>query len=180
MKRCKVCGEHKRLDDFYTSSLGRDGVRPECKLCNLAARKAKYAANPEPYIARVKKWQQENSERLNAYRREYRRRPERKRSDRDAHLRRKYGIGIDDYDRMFVEQEGRCAICGEPGPDQGSLHVDHDHASGQVRGLLCVSCNNALGAFREDYDILRAAADYLDRDDELAGLVRGRVGALRA
>jgi hypothetical protein len=65
MKHCKVCGETKLLDDFYRSKLGRDGVRPECKECNLAARKVKYAANPEPHIARVKKWQQENAERLN-------------------------------------------------------------------------------------------------------------------
>jgi len=59
-----------------------------------------------------------------------------------------------------------------------SLHVDHDHASGRIRGLLCVACNNALGAFRESLDIFQAAADYLDRDEELAALVRTRVGAL--
>jgi len=179
MKRCNKCGEDKPLADFYRSKLGRDGTRPECKACNLAARKEKYAADPAPYIARVKKWQQENPERLNAYRREYRRRPERKRSDRDGHLRRKYGIGVDDYERMLATQLGGCAICSDPGPEDGSLHVDHDHASGRVRGLLCVSCNNALGAFRESFDIFQAAADYLDRDDELAALVRGRVGALR-
>ena len=178
MKRCKLCGEDKPLDDFYGSKLGRDGVRPECKVCNLAARKAKYAADPEPYIARVKKWQQENPERLNAYRREYRRRPDRKRADRDAHLRRKFGIGIDDYERMLSEQSSGCAICRAPGPEEGSLHVDHDHVTGRVRGLLCVSCNNALGAFRESFDIFQAAADYLDRDDELAGLARDRVLAL--
>jgi hypothetical protein len=178
VKQCKVCGAIKPFGDFYGSKLGRDGVRPECKACNLAARKAKYAADPKPYIARVKRWQQENPERLNAYRREYRRRPDRKRADRDGHLRRKFGIGIDDYERMFAEQSGLCAICRAPGPQDGSLHVDHDHLSGRVRGLLCVSCNNALGAFRESFDIFQRAANYLDRDEELAALVRVRVGAL--
>jgi hypothetical protein len=79
---------------------------------------------------------------------------------------------------MLADQDGGCAICGDPSPEQGSLHVDHDHATGRVRGLLCVSCNNALGAFRESFETFRAAADYLDRDDELAGVVRERVGAL--
>ncbi|HWS47876.1 MAG TPA: endonuclease VII domain-containing protein, partial [Acidimicrobiia bacterium] len=168
----------KPFTDFYANRLGRDGYRPECKACNLAARKAKYAENPAPYIARVKKWQQENADRLNAYRREYRQRPERKRADRDAHLRRKYGIGIDEFEALLAAQGGGCAICGAPPPEHGSLHVDHDHATGAVRGLLCVSCNNALGAFRESHDVLRAAADYLDRDDELAALACSRAQAL--
>ena len=180
MKRCKVCGEEKPYDGFYRNKLGRDGFRPECKACNLAARKAKYQADPRPYIARVKKWQQENAERLNEYRREYRRRPERKRADRDAHLRRKYGLGGDEYDALLLRQGGVCAICGESPAPSTNLHVDHDHATGVVRGLLCVSCNNALGAFRESFEIFRAAAAYLDRDDELAGLARERVGALSA
>ena len=178
MKRCRICGLSKPFDDFYKNKLGRDGLRPECRECNLAARRAKYAADPTPYIARVKKWQQENSERLNAYRRDYRQRPDRKRADRDGHLRRKFGITIDDYERMLAEQNDGCAICGASEPDNGSLHVDHDHDSGVVRGLLCVSCNNALGAFRESHDLFRKASDYLDRDDELAALTRERVLAL--
>jgi hypothetical protein len=178
VKRCKKCGQVKPLDDFYRNKLGADGRRPECKACNLAARAAKYAEDPAPYIARVKRWQQANAEHLNRYRREYRGRPDRKRADRDAHLRRKFGIGIDDYECMFTAQGGGCAICGAPPPDAMSLHVDHDHDSGCVRGLLCVSCNNALGAFRESHDLFAAAADYLDRDDELAQLARERVKAL--
>ena len=82
MKRCKHCGETKPIDEFYGDRKARDGCRPECKACNLAARARKYAADPQPYVDRVKKWQQENPERLNEYRREYRRRPERKVADR--------------------------------------------------------------------------------------------------
>ncbi len=179
MKRCKKCGQFKARAEFYANKGGADGLRPECKARNLAARKAKYAEDPAPYIERVKKWQQENSDRLNAYRREYRSRPDRKRADRDAHLRRKFGIGIDDYERMLAEQGGGCCICRKPPPDNGSLHVDHEHATGEVRGLLCVSCNNALGALQENIDIFRAAIDYIDRDDELAAIARERVKALR-
>jgi hypothetical protein len=91
---------------------------------------------------------------------------------------RKYGMTLADYERMFEAQGGVCAICGEARPEERTLHVDHDHATGVIRGLLCFRCNNALGDFREEYELFRRAAEYLDRDDELAGLVRARVGAL--
>jgi len=178
VKRCKHCGETKRLEEFYVDRKARDGRRPDCKTCNLAARALKYAADPTPYIARVKKWQQENPERLNAYRREYRPRPERKAADREGYLKRKYGMTLEDYERMFEGQNGVCAICGEARPDERTLHVDHDHETGVIRGLLCFRCNNALGDFREEYELFQRAADYLDRDDEMAALVRERVGAL--
>jgi hypothetical protein len=120
----------------------------------------------------------ENPERLNAYQREYRKRPERKVADREGHLRRKYGMTVADYDRMFEAQGGVCAICFEARPEDRTLHVDHDHESGVIRGLLCFRCNNALGDFREEYELFQRAADYLDRDEELAALTRERVSAL--
>jgi hypothetical protein len=178
VKRCKHCEETKPLDEFYADGKAKDGRRPECKACNLAARARKYAADPKPYIARVKKWQQENAGRLNEYRRDYRKRPERKAADREGYLKRKYGITIADYDRLLGKQNGVCAICGQPRPEERTLHVDHDHETGVIRGLLCFRCNNALGDFREEYELFRRAADYLDRDDELAGLARGRAVAL--
>jgi hypothetical protein len=91
---------------------------------------------------------------------------------------RTYGITIADYDRILSRQHGLCAICGEQRPEERTLHVDHDHATGTVRGLLCFRCNNALGDLRDDHELFRRAADYLDRDEELAGLVRARAGAL--
>lgn len=178
VKRCKHCRNAKPLDEFYVDRKAKDGRRPECKTCNRATRARKYAADPQPYIARVKKWQQENAGRLNAYRREYRKRPERKTADQEGYLKRKYGITIADYDRMFDAQNGVCAICLEARPEERTLHVDHDHETGVIRGLLCFRCNNALGDFREEYELFQRAANYLDRDDELAALVRKRVGAL--
>lgn len=164
MKRCKHCQESKPLDQFYGDKKARDGRRPECKKCTAAIRAAKYAADPQKYIARVKRWQQDNSERLNAYRRDYRKRPDRKRADRDGHLRRKFGIGLRDYEVMLFVQYGGCLLCGDPPPENGSLHVDHDHDTGEVRGLLCVSCNNALGAFKDSREILLRAVAYVDRE----------------
>lgn len=74
---------------------------------------------------------------------------------------RKYGISIEQYDVMLAAQGGACAICKRL-PGDISLHVDHDHSSGAVRGLLCFPCNNALADFREDRLLLSEAAAYLD------------------
>ena len=77
---------------------------------------------------------------------------------RNYHLRRRYGITAEHADRMLAEQGGLCAICREaPG-----VHVDHDHATERVRGLLCFNCNQALGNFRDRRDLLLRAAMYLD------------------
>lgn len=77
----------------------------------------------------------------------------------------KYGITPDDYDRMLSEQNQACAICKatDPGTVHGFWHVDHCHDRGHVRGLLCNTCNLALGLMADDPARLRAAADYIER-----------------
>lgn len=65
---------------------------------------------------------------------------------------------------MLVDQNGACAICGGVNKDGRKLFVDHDHATGQVRGLLCNLCNRGIGNMRDSIKLLRAAADYLERD----------------
>lgn len=73
----------------------------------------------------------------------------------------KYGITLDDYDKLLAEQNGGCAICDFE-PDEGRfLHVDHDHATNKIRGLLCHRCNQGLGYFRDDRWTLKRAAAYL-------------------
>jgi hypothetical protein len=81
---------------------------------------------------------------------------------------RKYGIEVDDYDRMYVGQNGVCAICRQPEREtlKGQLKrlsIDHCHQTGIVRGLLCGSCNAMLGRASDDPARLRAAADYLEK-----------------
>lgn len=75
---------------------------------------------------------------------------------------------MDDYDRLLAEQGGGCAICGDAAEAGGHLHVDHDHADGRVRGLLCVRCNNGLGQFKEEPDLIREAAVYAGRQPDHA------------
>lgn len=90
-----------------------------------------------------------------------------RRHKRNYHLRKMFGITTDDEQRILAEQGGVCAICGRPVPVLGergaSGHVDHDHATGRVRGILCFSCNAGLGLFRDDISRLRSAIAYLER-----------------
>jgi hypothetical protein len=93
------------------------------------------------------------------------------RKRRDAYLQKNFGISLADYESMRERQGGRCAICGAaPAPlppgqgrrfTNGDLVVDHCHATGRVRGLLCDLCNKGLGQFGDDADRLRSALAYL-------------------
>ena len=97
---------------------------------------------------------------------------------RHYHLMRRYGIGADEFDELVRLQGGVCAICGRESPE----HVDHDHETGAVRGILCFNCNGGLGQFRDSIDALDAAAAYLDvrhaETVELAGMARDRAREL--
>lgn len=72
------------------------------------------------------------------------------------------GLSPADYQAMLDEQGGVCAICGDP-PGVQALAVDHDHATGYVRGLLCTNCNHLLGKAKDNRTVLEAAIAYLAR-----------------
>jgi hypothetical protein len=78
-------------------------------------------------------------------------------------LKKKYGISIEQYDQMLADQDHRCALClsSEHDARGGRLAVDHDHATGVVRGLLCGPCNTGLGKLGDSVDGLRRAIAYL-------------------
>lgn len=77
---------------------------------------------------------------------------------------KKYGLTLEQYDALLEAQGGVCAVCLEDRRDRMGrrLHVDHDHETGRVRGLLCMRCNNAIGQAGESAATLRALADYLE------------------
>jgi hypothetical protein len=84
--------------------------------------------------------------------------------DRKAWLKKNYGITIEDYNRMFEEQNGTCAICKQEGIiKKGTLCVDHCHTTGVVRGLLCHSCNVGLGHFLDNKETMKTAIKYLEK-----------------
>lgn len=84
--------------------------------------------------------------------------------ERAGRLRRAYGITVEEYEELLEQQGGVCAICRDTNSDGRRLHVDHCHDALHVRGLLCFRCNAVLGNVNDDPEILRKAAEYLDRD----------------
>lgn len=85
---------------------------------------------------------------------------------RQAHLKRKFGISETEYYEMLKNQDGKCAICEkeEVGDSRASyLSIDHNHESGEIRGLLCARCNRGLGYFRDDSKTLYNAFKYLNK-----------------
>jgi hypothetical protein len=116
-----------------------------CKPCGSAARQEWATRNPEAEREYSTRWQRTAHGKV---------------SRRNSHLLSKFGISIEDYERALAKQDGKCAICGEPYSDQKKLHVDHDHKTGEIRGLLCFKCNHKL-AVVEDVSFNDAAQNYL-------------------
>ena len=89
---------------------------------------------------------------------------------KNTYLKKTYGVDLDWYNEQSKKQNDVCAICSQPETaiihgKKISLAVDHCHDTGKVRGLLCRSCNNAIGAFKHDKSIMLKAIKYLDNSD---------------
>lgn len=131
MRNCYVCKEEKPDGDFYKDKSKSSGFKSCCKQCSSL-------------LAVSWKKRQE---------------PEKQ---RDLRLKSLYGIGVKEYNQMFIEQEGKCLICNTHQSEvKRGFAVDHCHTSGKVRGLLCHSCNTALGSFKDNPEILLSAIKYL-------------------
>lgn len=94
--------------------------------------------------------------------------PDYKDKERNKHLKRQYGITLEQYNQMLEEQNGVCAMCFEPETVKSHhtgevryLAVDHDHKTGKVRGLLCFRCNTMLEHFDKDIDKIKAVLAYI-------------------
>jgi 5-methylcytosine-specific restriction endonuclease McrA len=126
-------------------------LTPEAKAASKAAR-----STPE---ALQKRRQYRTQEQIRERERAYAKRP-------DVRLRklgRQYKIGAAELLRLMREQDGKCAVCGDPlGPGRGT-HVDHDHETGQVRGLLCRDCNLAEGMLHGSALRARKLAAYIEK-----------------
>ena len=82
---------------------------------------------------------------------------------RDLRYRSLYGIGVKEYNQMFIEQGGCCKICNAHQSEmKRGLAVDHCHVTGKIRGLLCSNCNTSLGKFKDDVELLKKAIKYLE------------------
>lgn len=98
--------------------------------------------------------------------------PHGSRMQHSANLKRLYGVTVAEYDAMFASQGGVCRICKQPEPRMKKdgkrrmpLCLDHDHITGRPRSLLCGGCNNGLGCFKDNAELVHAAALYLEEHD---------------
>ena len=87
---------------------------------------------------------------------------EKKKSIRAKNLKKRYGISVEQYEQMLINQNYRCKICSctDPGHKKKHFSVDHCHETKKVRGLLCTSCNLALGYLKDDVTLLKSCIDY--------------------
>ena len=139
LKWCTTCQQEKTPDDFYNSKKSRKGSR--CKQCT---------------DKRTKEWREKNRTTLRHH-------------TKKCNLRRNYGLTVGDYEELKSSQGNVCAICGKAerlvrkDGTPRELHVDHNHDTGKVRGLLCHYCNTGLGSFFEDETLFLKAVEYLKK-----------------
>lgn len=149
-KKCSTCKEVKDALTEFTRDRGRpDGRGPDCRACSAGKSAADRAARPDVYKVRRSATYGNNRE-----------------NGRKQQLKFKFGITPEQYWEMHAAQGGVCAICGQPETRVRNgrvcdLVVDHDHTTGAIRQLLCSKCNTGIGWFRDDPELLRVAALYV-------------------
>jgi hypothetical protein len=144
---CKRCGIKRNNTMFYK----RLEKEARCKPCVSELRKAKYQENSNKIIARVTRYRTENPEKI-----------------RETKLKQAYGVDMAWYNAKHKEQNNSCAICKEPETfiwrgKVPRLAVDHDHLTGEARGLLCKACNTSLGAIKEKIETALNMVEYIKK-----------------
>jgi hypothetical protein len=142
----------KRYNEIHKER--RAAARKAKREANLEAERARgrveYARNTEARKAAAKRWKDANRERVIEYR-------------RHANLKR-YGLTPDEKAAMLLAQGNSCAVCKSPNPGTTrGWQVDHCHATGKTRAILCLPCNVALGKAKDSPETLRALADYVEK-----------------
>ena len=147
IKTCSQCNQEKLGSDFQVNRTQSDGLDYICRQCA----KERYDKNHSRVLQYKRKSRQKSPSRAAEYK-----------------LKNRYGITWQEYDETFRYQGGKCRICGMVETKKSRtgeivrLHVDHDHSTNEVRGLLCSSCNSGLGNFRDSVELLRKAITYLE------------------
>lgn len=179
MKICTTCKQEKAETEYYLNKGNKGKLQSQCKKCIIkktaiyhntekgklisSLAKKKYAQKPEnkeKARLRMVKYRESNREHYRKLSREYGKKPHVKRMQINCALKRKYGITIDDKEQMWLNQNKKCKICESLLVFEDSM-VDHNHRTGEVRGILCNACNACIGYAKENTQILSNAINYL-------------------
>ncbi len=145
MKRCTHCKEVLPQEQFHRDKTFHDNLSRRCKKCQFEMHEAWRLKNLGKAAEHARKWRAKYPQR-----------------SKDLMIKKNYGLEAGTYDRMLALQNGKCAICETTrAGGKGAFHVDHDHSSGKVRGLLCHDCNTGLGKFKDRAALLHSAVKYL-------------------
>lgn len=157
MKCCSACRQTKPLTEFSKDITRRDGAYPYCKGCKSLYKRR----HPEDKSkVKLRRDKSENKKKKQEYdRKRWFSYAEYRMHVRDTTLRKTYGITLENYNYLLKLGEGKCNICGIK--SNTSLHADHCHSTGMVRGLLCSECNLGLGKFKDNEVIMTKAIKYL-------------------
>lgn len=159
-KTCGGCRIAKPTDHFHKNKCKKDGLNAYCISCKAVKSQAYRDKNREA-ISRKAKLKYDAAIARDK-RIEYK--ALHPNSLRNSALKYSYGITLEQYQKMLVDQNYNCAIC-KTSQEQliKRLAVDHNHKTNEIRGLLCGSCNRALGLFKENYEVISSAAEYMAR-----------------
>jgi hypothetical protein len=169
-KLCFSCVQHKPTSCFHKSKKEKDGFQYHCIDCSKKYHAKRYVEQKDKLKVQFKKYKEENKEKLEATSLLWKKNnPDKvKQYQRTSNLRKNFGLSVDAYEQMLAKQNNLCAICEKPETfihhqtkEPARLAVDHCHKTNKVRKLLCKSCNNALGLFKEDIGAMENAVQYL-------------------
>lgn len=152
-KTCSRCKSEKLISEFGLHKRSSGGLRSYCKVCWNAYKHEWRIKNPDKFSAHQAKARRVRKER-GLYK------PHPQSIQRVQRLKRLYNLTTEQYDAMVKEQDGRCACCGKV--PELEFRVDHDHVTGEVRGLLCMPCNSGIGLLGDTAERVELAVDYLN------------------
>ncbi len=166
-KICLGCGEKKTLGNFHKRKDGAGGLNARCKECILAPRRGENGTSRRYYDTHKKEFLRKSAEYQKSKKgREAHRKAglkynqSHKQETHDRHILRKYGLLPGEHEKLYVGQNGCCALCGKT-VAYNRVSTDHDHETGKVRGLLCQGCNTGIGLLGDNIEGLQRAIEYL-------------------
>lgn len=159
-KQCFDCGVLKPRNSkyFYRNKSKKDGLSGQCIDCKKQWRKSQAGKKS---LKKARK-QYKGTPKGKQTRKHYKDSPEGKKQQQEYRIKADHGISLDDKVWMYILQSGRCAICGDS-TALDEVRVDHDHKTGEIRGLLCNRCNLAIGQFEDNTKTLQNAITYLEK-----------------